>query len=363
MVTDAATTKDARVWDEFKRVHPRVFALHVSSNGAVGRDPATELDLMQDWSRVNGGHYAYATGDGEMEVAFDRAATMLRRPADYSLRVSGSYREAPGPGRLLVVSGGNVAGAGAAQDSAARGAVELILDATGSMLQRLDGTRRIAIARDVLPEAVNEYIAPGTPIALRVFGHPEPDACRTDLEIPLGPLERAAFSERLAGIEAKNLAKTPIADSLALIEADLANAQGRKVVVLVTDGEETSGGDPAAAIEALQAKGFEISLNIVGFAIDDVELEQLFERWAELGGGRYFSADDQAGLDDAIAAALRVPFTVYDLSGGVVAAGVVDGEPVELESAFYRVLIAGAPPRTFDGVEIPGATVIVLESD
>jgi hypothetical protein len=363
MVTDAATTKDATVWDEFKRVHPRVFALHVSSNGALGRDPATELDLMQDWSRVNGGHYAYATGDGEMEVAFDRAATMLRRPADYSLRVSGSYREAPGPGQLLVVSGGNVTSGGAARNSAAHGAVELILDASGSMLQRLDGTRRIAIARDVLTEAINAYIAPGTPVALRVFGHQEPDACRTDLEIPLGPLDRARASETLAGIEAKNLAKTPIADSLALIETDLANATGRKVVVLVTDGEETCGGDPAAAIEALQAKGLEISLNIVGFAIDNIELEQLFERWAELGGGRYFSAVDQAGLNEAIAEALQVPFTVYDMSGAAVATGLVDGEPVELESAFYRVVIAGAPAKTFDSVEVSGASTVTLEAN
>jgi von Willebrand factor type A domain len=361
VVTDAATTKDASVWDEFKRVHPRVFGLGVSSAGAFNRDPPTELDLFQDWSRVNGGHYAYATDDGEMEVAFDRAATMLRRPAGYTLRVSAAYKEAPGPGRLFVVRKSQ--GAPASKGSAASGAVELILDASGSMLKHLEGKRRIEMARDVLSQAVNEYIALGTPVALRVFGNQEPNACRTDLEVPLAPLDPAALSNTLAGVEAKNLAKTPIADSLALIESDLADAKGRKVVVLVTDGEETCDGDPAAVIEALQEKGFDISLNIVGFAIDDAALEQEFERWAELGGGRYFSATDQAGLSEGIAAALRVPFTVYDTSGDVAASGVVDGEPVELDPALYRVVVSGSTPKTFDRVEIPGASATRLETE
>ena len=64
----------------------------------IGRRPALEQDLMQDWSRVNGGHYYYLINEGEMEVAFDRAVTMLRRPAAYTLEVESTFREAPGPG-------------------------------------------------------------------------------------------------------------------------------------------------------------------------------------------------------------------------------------------------------------------------
>ena len=135
MVTDAATGRYAPVWDEFERVQPRIFGLAIGSHGAFGRNPVLEQDLMQDWSRVNGGHYSYLINEGEMEVAFDRAVTMLRRPAGYTLEVGSTFREAPGPGSLQVV----------AQDSstATGGAVELILDASGSMLKRLDGKRRI----------------------------------------------------------------------------------------------------------------------------------------------------------------------------------------------------------------------------
>jgi len=353
MVTDAATNRHAPVWDQFERVQPRVFALGVGSQGALGRDPAREQDLMQDWSRVNGGHYAHLLSEGDMEIAFDRASTMLRRPAGYTLQVASTFREAPGPGTLKVVSGADGASAG--------GAVELILDASGSMLKRMDGKRRINIAKEVLIEAVNEHIPAGTPVAVRVFGHKEPGSCRTDLEIPLKPLDPAAASRTIESVNAMNLAKTPIADSLALVETDLRQANGPKVVVLLTDGEETCEGDPEKVIKSLKDKGIEVTLNIVGLAIDDTELESQFSNWAGLGGGRYFSARDQEGLSQSFKEALQIPYSVYDQSGSLVAGGLVGGESLELEAGIYRVTVASSPARVCDRVEILGEESVTLE--
>ena len=352
MVTDAATNRYPLVWDEFERVQPRVFGLGVGSQGALGRHPAREQDLMQDWSRVNGGHYTHLLSEGEMEIAFDRAATMLRRPAGYTLEVVSTFKETPGPGSLQVI---------ATDAGSAAGAVELILDASGSMLKRLEGKRRIAIAKEVLTEAVTEYIPAGTPVALRVFGHKEPNSCRTDLELSLRPLLPAAASQVIQSVEARNLAKTPIADSLAKVESDLKAAKGRKVIVLVTDGEETCGGDPEAVIQKLQDKGFEISLNIVGFAIDDVDLASQFESWARLGGGRYFSASSQEGLSESLKEALQIPFTVYGTDGTLVGEGFVGGEPLELEQGFYRVVVQTSPTKTFAKVEVAGEKDVKLE--
>ncbi|GMQ88024.1 MAG: hypothetical protein BMS9Abin08_1242 [Gammaproteobacteria bacterium] len=357
MVTDAATDRYAAAWDEFEQVQPRIFGLGVGSQGAFSRNPAREQDLMQDWSRVNGGHYAYLLSEGDLEIAFDRAATMLRRPAGYTLKVASSFRKAPGPGSLQVVAKG-----GGTSSGSAGSAVELILDASGSMLKRLDGKRRIVIAKEVLNEAVNKYIPAGTPVALRVFGHKEPNSCRTDLEIVLKPLDPAAASKTIQGINAMNLARTPIADSLARVESDLGKAQGHKVVVLVTDGEETCDGDPEKVIQKLRDKGFQISLNIVGFAINNAELESKFERWAELGGGRYFSARNQQGLSESLREALRTPYSVYDQSGSLVGKSVVGGELLKLEAGFYRVVVASSPPRTFERVEIAGEEKVILEA-
>jgi hypothetical protein len=353
-VTDAATGRYVPVWERFSAVKPRIFNLRVSSAGAFARYPPTEEDLMQDWSRINGGHYQYMLSHGEMAVAFDRAATLLRRPADYTLQVSSLFREAPGPGTLSVVVGKQGTSVGS-------GGIELILDASGSMLKQLDGKRRIAIAKEVLSEAVTRFVPAGTPLALRVFGHKEPNACRTDLEIPLQLLDVAATVKVIAGINAMNLAKTPIAASLAAAEFDLGNSQGRRVIVLLTDGEETCDGDPEQVIRALQDKGLVISLNIVGFAIDDAALEAQFESWAKAGNGRYFSAEDQEGLSESLAEALQTPFTVFDSSGAQVASGVAGGEAIELNAGFYRVVVYASPQQVFDLVEIPGEEDVVIE--
>lgn len=335
-ITDAETSRYPDMWNGMKNVQPRVFSMHVGTGTA-------SQDLMQSWSSVNGGYYSHVIHENEMEIAFERAATMLRRPANYTLSLATEARAAPGPGYLRVVSG---------ESTPARGAVELILDASGSMLQRMQGRRRIEIAKEVLTTAIREQIPAGTPTALRVFGHRTPNACETDLEIPLGPLDPDSTVGRISGIQAKNLARTPIAASLAAVSQDLQGANGPALIVLVTDGEETCDGDPAAVIEQLRESGMEVSLNIVGLAIDDQALADEFAAWARAGGGRYLGAKDQEQLDAAILNALAIPFAVYDGSGSVVASGVVDGEALELEQDVYRVVVGATPSTTYERVEI-----------
>lgn len=349
VITDGDVNHEGEMWHEMKATQPRVFSVQVAGAQRLHQQ------LLRDWAMVNGGHYTQLLYDGEMEVAFDRATTLMHRPADYTLTVASDFREAPGPGRLQVVGGKGA-------QSAHGAAVELILDASGSMLQRMDGKRRITVAKEVLTEAVRRYIPPGTPVALRVFGHREVDSCRTDLEIPLAPLNPDTAAAKIAAINAMNLARTPIADSLKAVENDLKSAGGG-VIVLVTDGEETCEGDPAAVIEALNEKGFSVSLNIVGFAINDDDLAAQFESWAEAGGGRYFGADDQNDLSVAIEDALKVPFTVYDRGGNEVGMGQIDGEPIELEGGVYRVVVKTSPNRIFEQVDVQGEDVVTLKLD
>ena len=287
-------------------------------------------------------------GDYELHYLTGRTDQTL---ASQPLRVTPAAK----PGTLRVVSSSSSssaaaagAGAGAGADATGTGtgspgqgadAVELILDASGSMLQRLGNERRIDIARKALASLVQDQLADGTRVALRVFGHRKPDACDTELLAPLAPLDRAALAATVRGIEAKNLAKTPIGASLEAVADDLAGVEGRAVVVLVTDGEETCGGDPAAAIAKLKASGFQVSLNIVGFAIDEFALEQQFREWARLGNGAYFAATDADGLASGISQATQP--AVYTVLRGneAVASGVVGGQALDLAPGTYTVRI------------------------
>lgn len=232
------------------------------------------------------------------------------------------------------------------------GAVEVILDASGSMLQRENGTRRIEIARSVLTELVREQLSDEHRFALRVFGHKEADKCRTDLEIPLGKLDRRNAAARIASINAKNLAKTPIADSLAKITADLAEAKGPKTVILITDGEETCDGNPAAAIQKLRAQGLDIQVSIVGFAIEDAALKSDFQSWAELGGGGYFDARSAAELSKSLRTVISGPFRVLDQEGNVVGQGIIGGAEIVLPAGTYRVETVGSSPLVKEDVQI-----------
>jgi hypothetical protein len=267
------------------------------------------------------------------------------QPGDYELRWStaesyytiarAALKVIPGkqqPGKVVVTAtpGGN-----------SGGAIELILDASGSMLQKLGATRRIDIAKQTLTKLTSSTIPAGTPFAFRVFGR-EVDSCQTDLDVPLGPLNPSAVGQRIAALNAKNGAKTPIGASLAKVSEDLKSVKGEKLVVLITDGEETCGGDPAAEIEKLRKAGVGTRVSIVGFALDDQKLAATFRRWSDLGAGTFFDAKDAAGLDQALAEALRPSFEVLDAQGQVIASGMVGGEAVPVVAGSHTVRLKGA---------------------
>ena len=280
----------------------------------------------------------YAFLDPENPVA---TMTAPDEPGDYILRYhtgKGAFlatlpiKVVPAPEKpgKLTVHPNTAAGFG---DGAA---VEVILDASGSMLQRQDGKRRIEIAKETLVSLVTETIPAKTPIALRVFGHKEADSCRTDLEVPLTPLDPAKMVSIIGKIEAKNLAKTPIAASLTAVASDLSEVPGERIVILLTDGEETCDGDPALAIRKLRAGGTNVRVNIVGYAIEDEDLRQTFESWATLGKGRYLNAPSADELAKAMKRVLALPYKVYK-GDALVAQGIAGEGNHELPAGDYTL--------------------------
>ncbi len=267
------------------------------------------------------------------------------------------------PGTLRVLgqsSGGSDGSTGAASGAPT---VAVILDASGSMLKKLDGKRRIEIAKNAVDELTKTTLPEGTPFMLRVFGHKEADSCRTDLEVPLGPLSKTALHSKIGTINAMNNAKTPIARSLELISEDLATAEGERVVILLTDGEETCEGDPRKAIEKLANSGYKVRVNIVGFAIDELMLRETFQEWARLGGGRYFDAQSADELKRSMKEAMdvKVPYEVIDPEENIVASGIVGGSPIKIRPGTYKVKVFANNEKTFDSVKIESEKLQTLK--
>ena len=282
---------------------------------------------------------------GEYELRYSTAESYLTI-ARAAIQISPAKNE---PGKIAVTL---------TEGTRAGGAIEIILDASGSMLQKLGSERRIDIAKKTLTKLTASTIPAGTPFAFRVFGR-EVDSCQTDLDIPVGPLTPAAVGQRIAALVAKNGAKTPIGASLDKAADDLKSVTGEKLIVLVTDGEETCGGDPAAAIERLRKAGIGTRVSIVGFALEDENLATTFRRWSDAGGGAFFDAKDAAGLDKSLTEALRPGFEVVNAQGQVLASGIVGGEAVAVPAGNHTVRIKGRANASKPAVVKPKETANV----
>ncbi len=257
----------------------------------------------------------------------------------------GSGSETSGLGSIAVVGGGQ---SGTTSDStpSTGPAVEVILDTSGSMDERDQGSQtRLEVAQAVTTRLVTETLPAGVPMALRTYS-----GCSSSLAIPMQPLDPSAASAAIASVRASG--NTPIAQSLRAASDDLAGVPGPKIIVLVTDGAETCGGDPRAAIEALVAQNVDIQVNIVGFAIDDAALTATFQEWARVGNGTYFEASNAAELDLAVTTASQLSFRVLDQQGSVVATGVVGGAPVAVPSGTYTVEIDTNPVTRRENVVV-----------
>lgn len=360
LIADAAFTssRSQAVWSMIDGLKPRIFALRIPSFGDE-RAARAQAAQMQDWAAATGGFHRLFAAPGDASRAFRDIAQILRRPAPYRF-VWRAETSAPEPGRIAVSRP-----AGAAAKPSSDRAVAVILDASGSMLQRRDGQRKIDVAKAALSAMVETALPQGAQFALRVFGVGGSGSCASEALLRLAPLDPAEALASIAGIQAVDGAKTAIAASLRAVPEDMAAVAGEKLVVLITDGEETCDGDPLAEIEALRAAGLDVRVNIVGFDLNDAALKRQFGDWAAAGGGDFLDAADAESLRAAIVAALAPGYRILDAQGREVAAGGVDGPAKDLPTGFYRVEVAERPPRVFEGVEVrPGElTILSLQPD
>lgn len=192
--------------------------------------------------------------------------------------------------------------------------VEYILDASGSMLQPMDGRTRWDIARELLAARLRA-MPPDVNVGLRVYGHRVPytqeeEACN-DIEL-LVPIQAGAADqivEVLPGLEA--LGMTPMSNSLILAAEDFTFEPGRKnSIVLISDGAETCGQAPAEVAQYLRELGIDFTVHVIGLAVDANTAAQL-AALADAGGGVYYDAPDaqslQTALDQTQALAVALP--------------------------------------------------------
>jgi len=172
--------------------------------------------------------------------------------------------------------------------------VLLLLDVSGSMNEPIvTGGTKLAAAKRALTQ-VADALPPGTEVGLRVYGSKiaepksrNPKACTdTQLVMPPGPLEKSSMYRAVDSFAAKG--ETPIAYSMQKSVADL-GAEGKRVLVLISDGEETCVKDPCPTARRLASAGVNLQFNAIGLAVNSKARKQL-RCIAEAGGGSYYDA-------------------------------------------------------------------------
>ncbi|GEM48373.1 VWA domain-containing protein [Deinococcus cellulosilyticus] len=187
--------------------------------------------------------------------------------------------------------------------------VEIILDASGSMYTKLEnGQSRIQVARSVL----SGFIAslpddPQLNVGLRVYGGKttEGSSCEdSQLVLPISGINRTALQDTVRKTAPKGA--TPIAYSLQQAASDFAPGDDRKVIVLVTDGMESCGGDLKASLNPFKERGLEVDLRIIGIDLD-AKAQQAFQ-----GLGTFENTTTATGLARALGKAVEQVVQVVD---------------------------------------------------
>jgi Ca-activated chloride channel family protein len=183
----------------------------------------------------------------------------------------------------------------------------IILDASGSMAEKMGGDVKMEVAKQVVGDLVTNL--PSTlNVGLMIYGsRPKQKRDCTDIALvqPVGAPNSAAVSAALRDV--RPLGMTPIGGSLEQAAVALQGLRGPSTIVLVTDGDESCGADPCAvAREVHRRTGIDVKIHVVGLALETADQQRL-TCVAKDGGGKYYSANTTAELRSALTEVVKPP--------------------------------------------------------
>lgn len=224
-------------------------------------------------------------------------------------------------GALIVAMAGLGAAPAAAEEEAqgTYGRMILVLDSSGSMKEPAGGgSTKIQAAKQALNTVIDD-LPESADVGMRVFGakvfgRKQKGAC-TDTQLVVDPGTGNRDDLRSAVSGYKPYGETPIPVALERAAEDI-GAEGKRSIVLVSDGESTCG-DPCPAAQAIADKGIDLQIDVVGLSVSGKARKQL-ECIAEKGNGTYYDADDAEGIGESISGASQRALRPFEFTGSPV---------------------------------------------
>ena len=183
----------------------------------------------------------------------------------------------------------------------------IAFDSSGSMESKIDGRTKMAIAKEATKKFFESIASSPTQIGVVVYGHKGSNSDKdkaascagVDIALPFAAVDAAGAKQAIDGF--KSTGWTPIASAMKKGGETLtakATANSKNSMLLVSDGEESCGGDPVREARTLLASPAKITTSIIGFEVtadDEAKLRAI----ASAGGGTYYSANNSIELNAA----------------------------------------------------------------
>jgi len=244
-------------------------------------------------------------------------------------------------------------------------AVEIVVDASRSMWGRMEGEPKMSIAKQTLLDVSSEFTGDSR-LALRAYGNSSGSELRdcsdSELLVDFSRRNREQISQAIR--ELRPTGQTPLAYALRQAAEDFEGIEGERAVVLVTDGIESCGGEPALEASTLKEQG--IAVHVIGFGMDNAADEDTasLDAIARAADGRFVLAGSARQLKDALAGSVGTPYRIFD-GLRVVALGVLGTDlPVLLPEGHYVVELESSPPQEFEVSLVPGERLtLTLEKE
>ncbi|MED4590877.1 VWA domain-containing protein [Priestia flexa] len=210
----------------------------------------------------------------------------------------------------------------------------IMIDSSGSMAGEINGETKMEIAKKSVTQFANN-LPEGSQVSLRVYGHEgtnqEKDkmkSCAAVTEIYKNIYNATEFSKSLN--EVQPVGWTPIAKALESLKDD--DKESQLVVYVVSDGIETCGGDPVQSVQNLKNMGFDITVNILGFNIENKE-QMALQAISDAGNGEFQNFTSQEDLNKYLRKQnekLRYEWSVWKDEGIEASLNISDSKKIEI---------------------------------
>lgn len=181
----------------------------------------------------------------------------------------------------------------------------ILLDASSSMLQNVEGKQRMEIAKSAV-RSFAKTMGSNSDVSLYVYGHAGSDhdadkslSCsKIDEVYPMQAYNEETFVKAVDRIQAKGW--TPLAGAIKKAHEASGAYTGEITVYIVSDGAETCDGDPVKEAKAFVQGTKNRKVNIIGFNVDKKSENEL-KQVAKAGNGDYLTANSADELNKGIA--------------------------------------------------------------